>query len=348
MQLNKTGFHQHRLFERERSSIRLWHIATIFLVLLHLSGCADLSTSRIAYIHEGVIYQVPAGGGEPEPMIGDAEYDRPITWSPSGETLLYWKHSDIGWDIWAVDASGGNPHNLTEVRRGGCRSPVWSPDGKQIAFMRDLPNGLYVMNADGGEQHHLSELGHRDETPAWSPSGQHIAFSHLQSIGDGTARMDVVLWSPNPELSEKTLSAEWWRDSPFWLDEHTVGFCGTHDGRHEVWVQDLRTQKVRSLTRTEGRVHYPRLSPDGRQLACIVATEDQNQLIVTDVDQYSPQTLATFSGRSWFPSWSPDSRWLTYAVRESDRPSEVYVVGLDQPHKKRIATGSYPVWRPQP
>ena len=49
------------------------------------------------------------------------------------------------------------------------RSPVWSPDGKRIAFVsdRDMNMEIYVMNADGSGQANLTNDPAHDTSPAW-------------------------------------------------------------------------------------------------------------------------------------------------------------------------------------
>jgi Tol biopolymer transport system component len=56
-------------------------------------------------------------------------------------------------------------------------NPVWSPDGRQILYTRDLDgSGIYVINADGTGQRRLSPVPGMDTTPDWSPDGTKIAF----------------------------------------------------------------------------------------------------------------------------------------------------------------------------
>jgi len=56
------------------------------------------------------------------------------------------------------------------------RSPDWSPDGEQIAFICNSPeHSLCLMNSDGSD---LQILPVKDaEIPRWSPDGRKIAFS---------------------------------------------------------------------------------------------------------------------------------------------------------------------------
>ena len=71
-----------------------------------------------------------------------------------------------------MNADGSEQRNLTRnVARDGV--PVWSPDGKRIAFTRERGhnNEIYVMNADGSGQRNLTQNAARDEDPAGRPTG---------------------------------------------------------------------------------------------------------------------------------------------------------------------------------
>jgi Tol biopolymer transport system component len=56
---------------------------------------------------------------------------------------------------------------------------AWSPDGKQIAFMRD--GQIWLMAAGGGEPKQLTGRDHAmwDAVPAWRPDGKEIAFARI-------------------------------------------------------------------------------------------------------------------------------------------------------------------------
>ena len=85
-------------------------------------------------------------------------------------------------EIYVMDADGGNQRRLTENRQYDW-SPSWSPDGERIAFMSerdgDGNSEIYVMDADGGNQKNLTNNRNDDIIPAWlnspfsvSPAGK--------------------------------------------------------------------------------------------------------------------------------------------------------------------------------
>jgi dipeptidyl aminopeptidase/acylaminoacyl peptidase len=80
-------------------------------------------------------------------------------------------------NIWLVSTESGAPIQLTQS--GHDSSPVWSPDGKTIAFLssRAGDSQVYILSMDGGEAHAWTHLSTGADMVKWSPDGKTIAFT---------------------------------------------------------------------------------------------------------------------------------------------------------------------------
>lgn len=105
---------------------------------------------------------------------------REPVWSPDG-TMLAVVLQDSGWDkIYLIPASGGSPKPLTDGESEDA-SPVFSPDGKAIAFTsnrgRPEERHIWIVSLDGRAPRRLTNLEACTETnPQWSRDGSQVYF----------------------------------------------------------------------------------------------------------------------------------------------------------------------------
>jgi TolB protein len=301
-------------------------------------------SGQIAFMREGRVWVIGADGSGERALTGTLFYktERPITWSPDGQRVLFWNHSKVGWDIWTVTVDGKESVNLTKVTSGGCRSPAPSPDGKRIAFLRDNPEGLYLMDADGSNQRRLADKAFRDFPPTWSPDGKRIAYTLLEESRFSIAYHDLA--------SRKTVRVVSGAASPAWSPDGsrllfvrfqkktvTLGLISP-DGSNDI-----------GLTKGPGEARDPAWSPDGGRVAWFRSRDGKTELWVVTADGKTEKMLAAVEGRwtSAAPSWSPDGKWLTFAAGPAQK-EVVYVVDEQGGGLRKLATGGacYPVWRP--
>jgi Tol biopolymer transport system component len=73
---------------------------------------------------------------------------------------------------------GAQPRQLTSAKEGASQ-PAWSPDGRQLAFVRTVEEKpqVFVMAADGGEARQLTRFKYGATAPKWSPDGKQVLFA---------------------------------------------------------------------------------------------------------------------------------------------------------------------------
>jgi tricorn protease len=84
-------------------------------------------------------------------------------------------------DLWSVPRSGGAATRLTSGV-GLETAPIFSPDGKHIAFSADYDGNLdvYVMSADGGQPKRLTWHPGPDRAVGWTPDGKRVLFTSIR------------------------------------------------------------------------------------------------------------------------------------------------------------------------
>ena len=110
-----------------------------------------------------------AGGGEAPLTEGPDGHPR---FSPDGSMILFVRTDQTRTALYRTPIVGGHPRKLVDDAHHG----DWSPDGRQIAFVR-APSSIGVVDAGGGSPRTLVQLENRALSfPRWSPDGRAIAM----------------------------------------------------------------------------------------------------------------------------------------------------------------------------
>ncbi|MDY6835761.1 MAG: dockerin type I domain-containing protein [Chloroflexota bacterium] len=117
---------------------------------------------KIAYhgeVNNGIWLINPDGTGEVQLYAGGGY----PSWSPDSKEIAYVSLTD--WCVWKMQSDGTGMIKLTDHMG---MAPDWCPHGEHIAY-EDLSNdkGLWVVNANGTDDHMINEEGH---APDWAPS----------------------------------------------------------------------------------------------------------------------------------------------------------------------------------
>lgn len=115
------------------------------------------------------------------------------SWSFDGTTILFQRVTQARTALWEMNADGSNEHPVIS----DASDPQWSPDGTQIAFVRE--GNVWVRNASGTTPaRQATDFSSADAgSLAWSADGAMLAFSHSDGVwvvnADGTGLLETSL-----------------------------------------------------------------------------------------------------------------------------------------------------------
>ena len=195
-----------KLKEAEKSKVK----ALIFTHLLyrHWNAYKEGKRSHILVVPVPDSNSIPPEEGEyngpPRPLPHDltpGDYDAPVfslggqdnyAFSPDGQEICYTSNHDkneaasTNNDLWIVSVNGGPAKNITADNPASDSSPLYSPDGRYIAYRAQQRPGyesdrfrLMLYDRKTGEKKDLTEkLDSWVGTFVWSPDSKRIYFAH--------------------------------------------------------------------------------------------------------------------------------------------------------------------------
>ncbi len=198
--------------------------------LVLTAGFTDLAVSpdgkKLAFVARGEVFAAPStDAGDARRITTTSAAEAQVVWSPDSRHLAYSANRDGAWNLYLFDFASNKETTLTSGRTNSV-SPRFSPDGREVAFLRNARE-LCVVSVDTKAVRVLAHgvFGRppffMERAIAWSPDGKWLGYlsggaklfmnAYIVALAGGDARQ--VSWLSNTRAN----SLSWSGDGGFLL-----------------------------------------------------------------------------------------------------------------------------------
>jgi TolB protein len=276
----------------------------------------------------------------------------------------------------AVSIAAAQPFHLADFRQlthGGQNAEAyWSPDGRRLIFQTTRSpyecDQMFVMNADGSDQHLVSTGKGRTTCGYFLADNKHIVYASTHLAGDACptppdrskgylwgvfAGYDIFLATDDGKI-EKRLT-----DAPGYDAEATVNwktnkivYTSVASGDIDLWTMNPDGSGKKQITNKAGydggavfsrdgkklvwRANYPKNETD---LATYRALLKDNltapmkmEIVVAGAGGENPRIVTNFGCASFAPTFTPDGKKILFASNKQEcdsRKFELYLMNVD-------------------
>ena len=304
--------------------------------------------SRLLYTSPRGLEVVPALGGASR-LLAAQSPDLRLgwgTWAPGADEIAY-SSADT---LYLRDLKAPAPRVL--LRTGTPHSPVWSPDGRWIAFVSGnpqypptanlAPSSLWVVSVNGGTPIRLTDDRPLHTSPVWlsdsrsllyvsdQDGGRDVYFLRLSKSGAPDGAPVRLTTGLHPHTI--TLSA----------DDRTLAYAVYDETSRIVKVPLLPGRSVslrdaKPVTSGSQVTEGFSISPDGRWLVFDSNRNGNQDIWRVPLDGSAPAEPISAGPEDEFqPSYSPDGRFVTFHVTRSGSVRDLYMVPAGGGPRSRI------------
>lgn len=238
--------------------------------------------------------------------------------SPSGDKAAFSWNLSGDWQIYIQDLSSRDDPLQITTNEGAKFAPRWSPDGKRLAYVRDLDGSerydIFIFDSTTGDHHNLTP-----ETPfaimpgyCWSPDGNWIAYS-----ADRDGRFDTYVVPSSGGQARKLLDQPHPDYEIFWSPDGDRLAVVVEGGGQDFWTYLVPLESgAPTLITLEGKPISAKdasWAADGKSLAFASNLSGQYEIGVYQLESKRISWVTGGEGEKEHPDWTGDNS-LVYSV----------------------------------
>jgi TolB protein len=286
-------------------------------------------------------------------------------------------------------AQGSGSEGLSNIRQltsGGQNAEAyWSPDGKRLIFQSTRGelkcDQIFVMNADGSNQHMVSTGKGRTTCGYFLPDNRHILYASTHLASDACPppadRSKGYMWAvysaydifeandDGTALKRLTEASGYDAEATVNWKRKKVIYTSLSSGDLDLWTMNLDGSHKKQITTSFGYDGGPVFSRDGTKIAWRAnhpQTSDAKkvygdllrdsltspmkmELFMADANGKNARQITNFNCASFAPTFTPDGQQILFSSNQHDcdgRKFELYLINLDGTNLRQVTNlGSF-------
>jgi Tol biopolymer transport system component len=273
------------------------------------------------------------------------------------ELIVYVSYTDGSFDgeIYVMNVDGSEQIRLTN-HEANDSAPVWSPDGRKIAFTsnREGLTRVYIMNADGSQIHRLTKSqGISEIKPKWSPDGKSIVFLAISTDGKATIQLVDLASGETREIVDSKyalISPAWSPDSQFvWFASSIAHSTVLRNDLYTVHIKSGDIQRITTFNGSDGwRYDDIAISPDGLHVLHSPSSRDPAAYLLNLQTLEVSYVFAFARNREIYPefvdrqsgaNWSPDGNAIVFSMGTDNTQANLYRFDFQSEQITQLTSG---------